>query len=1130
MRIGFIFFMLLVSMESYSQKNVTGVVYDETGETVIGANILVKGTSIGTVSDYDGNFEISVPEEARVLEVSYIGYSTVEVSILEVSEVIVTLESSIDLSEIVVTALGIKRDEKALGYAVQTLGSDQISTVKPTNIANALAGKVSGVYVTGSSAGPTASANINIRGAASLLGNNQPLFVVNGMPITNDLYSFDDGLNGSSTIDFGNAAQVVNPDDIASINILKGPAASALYGSRAADGVILIETKTGENAEGWGVEFNNTTMFSDILKMPDYQNEYGFGGGGKYSYLNGSNYIGANEYYEAYGENWGSRLDAGNNVVQFNSDGEAVPYTSAEDNIRDFYRTGSTIINNLSLSNSSADSDLRLSFTRIDKKGMLPNTDLTRNSFQTSIGKRLFDDKLSVRVNAMYVNSSSGNVPSAGYDESSSVQYGWLWYPRQVHVDELRDYWQPGLEGEEQRYVENLWVNNPWLVVNENTNAFTSNRLIANLKVDYSFTDRLSLRVRYGADVLDEGRQYRRAPSTKGVLLGSYREDEIGFTETNTEALLSYSSDRLNGNNFQYDVRVGGNIMRQNASQLIANNPQLKLFGTEESVYTLTNNRAGVLIESQKTQSGINSLFGLATVSYKNFLYLDASVRNDWSSTLVNPLVGKDNSDYSFLYPSVSLSAIVSEMVDLPATSPISFLKLRASYAEVGNGAPPYAFGTTYTPTAAFGGNSTFTTNRTVADPDLTNERTAAYELGVDFRLWKNRLRVDATYYNMLSDNQIILLPAPSTSGYDFKLTNGGAIRNQGVEVLISATPIQRKKFSWTTTLNLGRNIGIVESLPDVIESGQYSIIASMFPNDGGTAGLEFVAQEGELFGQLVGLGFERTADGQIIHENGVPLTSEEKVSAGSYQPDLRLGLMNEFSIGNFNVGILVDGQIGGKIYSRSHALYATGGAITHDDDPNLDINTLDGRTTYSVSYDVDGRPVYTLDQVGTGVIAPGAMYDYQRDDIGNTIFGESGPLRTGTTVDNDGIRWEQDADGNWTGAPVQPGGVGYVGYFYQYYGNGFRRDNIEASTYDATYFKLRELSIGYNLPKSLTERMGLSTARVSLVGRNLLLFSDVPTIDPETYSTRNGQFIPGFESQQIFPSREFGFSINLGF
>ena len=432
---------------SFSQsKVISGTITDEEGETLIGANILIKGTTSGTVTDFDGKYELTVPGDETILVVSYTGFSSQEVSVGSNILIDVALKSSIDLSEVVVTALGVKRDEKALGYSVQNLSADQIATVKPTNVTNALAGKVSGVYVSGSAAGPTASANINIRGAASLLGNNQPLFVVNGMPITNDLYSFDDGLNGSTTIDFGNAAQIINPDDIESINVLKGPAASALYGSRAADGVILVETKTGENSKGWGVQLNSTTTFSGILKMPDFQNEYGFGGGGKYSYLNGSNYIGANEYYEAYGENWGPRLN-GQLIKQFNSDGEAAPFTSAEDNIRDFYRTGITSINNISIGNATEDSDLRFSFTRLDTKGALPNTDLTRNTFYTSIGKQLFDEKLSIRANAMYVNSASGNVPNSGYDESSSVQYGWLWYPRQVHVDELRDYWQPGLEG-----------------------------------------------------------------------------------------------------------------------------------------------------------------------------------------------------------------------------------------------------------------------------------------------------------------------------------------------------------------------------------------------------------------------------------------------------------------------------------------------------------------------------------------------------------------------------------------------------------------------------------------------------------------------------------------------------------
>lgn len=1098
-------FGLSLSGMAQSVRTITGMVQDTDGEPLIGANVYVKKTVKGTITDFDGKFELQASPEAEVLVFSYVGYATKEVK-LEAGKdnYDIIMSSEIELDEVVVTALGIERSEKALGYSVQKLGAEQIATVKPTNVTNALAGKAAGVYVTGSAAGPTASANINIRGAASLLGNNQPLFVVNGIPITNDLYSFDDGLNGSTTIDFGNAAQIVNPDDIASINVLKGPAASALYGSRAANGVILIETKNGTDAKGWGVEVNSTTTFNTILKLPNYQNEYGFGGGGKYSYLDGTNYIGDKQYYEAYGENWGPRMN-GQLIKQFNSDGEAVPFTPAPDNIRNFFRTGITSINNFAINNNSENGDFRLSYTNTGSRGIVPNSNLRRNTFQTSIGRSMFDDRLKVRLNAMYVRSGSDNVPNTGYDESSAIMYGWLWYPRQVAIDDLRDYWEPGLEGVQQRYVEDLWVNNPWFIANENTNSFQSNRVIGNFQLNYKLNDNFDIRLRYGADVVDDQRQYRRAPSTKAVLRGSYREDEISFSETNAEAIIGYHTDRTSNSRFALDVKLGGNIMRQNANFLIANNPELKFFGTDESIYTLTNSRSGVLVESQKTQVGINSLFGTATLSFDNFLYLDAALRQDWSSTLVNPVSGLEDSDFSFAYPSVSLSAILSEKLNLSANSPLSFLKLKGSYAEVGNGAPAYAFGTTFTPQPAFGSSSVFSTNRTIAEANLRNERTRAIELGVDARFLNDRFRIDATYYNMLSFDQIIFLPVASASGYDFRLTNGGEISNKGVEVMLSATPLKNKRFSWDIALNLGHNRAIVESLPDVISGGRYSIIADVFPGDEGGSDLELVAEEGELLGQLYGLGFQRVQEGpfagQIIHENGLPLLTEEKVSAGSYQPDLRAGIYNTLNVGNFSLGILFDGQFGGKIYSRTHALMATGGTITNEDDPNLPIKTTDGRTVYSVSYDGNGDPVYNLEEMG-GIVGPGVK------NIGTDENPEYVP--------ND--------------VPVEPGGAGYTGYFYTYYGNGFNRDNIEAATYDATYVKLREISLSYRLPSSLIKNTGLQSARIALVGRNLLLFTQVPSIDPETYSIRNGLFVNGFESTQMPSTRSFGISLNLGF
>ncbi|NER13914.1 SusC/RagA family TonB-linked outer membrane protein [Leptobacterium flavescens] len=1084
------------SISVYGQKReISGIVTDTDGIPLAGANIVERGTSNGTITDFNGRFSLEINVSSDKIGISFIGYQTLQLQLTEKGFYEITLSvSSNELSEVIVTALGMKREEKALGYAVQKLKGSEVSTVKSTNLVAALAGKLSGVYITGSANGPTASANINIRGTASLLGNNQPLFVVNGLPITNRLNSFDDGLNGSSTIDFGNAAQLINADDIASVNILKGPATSALYGSRAANGVVLIQTKTGRETGGQEVEFNSSTTFESILKLPDYQNTYGFGGGGKYSYLDGTNYIGDKEYYEAYGENWGPEMN-GQLIKQFNSGGQPVPFTPAADNVKNFFRTGISTINNVSINNYKEDGNSRLSYTNLFNEGIMPNTGLKRNTVQVHIGRKLLENKLNVNFNAIYTNSVSDNIPNAGYDESSSVMYGWLWFPRQVKIGDLRDYWTPGQEGVQQRYVENLWVNNPWFIAYENTNAFKNNRIITHAEFHYDLTNRIFFRLRYGADILAEERQYKRAPSTKAVLLGSYREDEISFNESNAEFLFGYQSRRNELGNFNFDIKAGGNLMRQRTNLLIADNPELEFFGTEPGIYSLANARSGVLVSSQKARTGINSLFGLVSLSYLNRLFLDLTYRNDWNSTLVNPGEGLQYSNYSFGYPSVALSALLSDFLALPETT---FLKLKTSYAEVGNGAPAFAFDNTFTSQPAFGNQAVFSTNRTITDPDLTNERTKAYEFGLDMRLWSGRLKADLTYYNMLSFDQVIFLPVSKTSGYDFNLTNGGEIRNKGIELTLAGRLIDKNDFSWDITFNAGRNRAIVESLPDAVKGGRYSVIADLYPGDEGGADLEYVAEEGKAFGQLYGLGFERGPDGRIIHENGLPLLTKEKVSAGSFQPDWRLGIYNSFKYKSVTLGFLLDGQLGGKIYSRSHALYATGGAITNNDDPNLNLSTLQGRTVYSVGYDSNGDPVYTLVNEG-GVIGPGWKYD-----------------PNGQLVENDVV--------------VPAGGAGYTGYFYNYYGNGFNRDNIEAATYDATYFKLRELSLTYKVPELFSRKIGISRLRVSLIGRNLFLWSKVPTIDPETFSIRNGIFINGFESTSFPSTRSIGIGINAGF
>ena len=1068
-------FILLVS-SGLAQSVIQGLVTDTEGLPLPGASVLIENTTRGTSTGMDGRFVLEVTPTDRAFVVSFVGYAAQTVQIDGRDSYTVALSGVIGLESVVVTALGVKRDEKSLGYAIQRLEGSSVSEVPSTNVVNGLNGKLAGVNIQGSAAGPTASANITIRGENSLSGDNQALFVVNGIPITNGLFSSGDGLNGSTTIDFGNAAQIINPDDIAEISVLKGPAAAALYGTRAANGVILVTTKTGENATGWGVTLNSSTTFSGILKLPDYQAEYGVGGYGRYSYNGGSTYTG--DYYDAFGENWGPRTN-GANIVQWNSNGEAVPFTAAPDNVRNFFQTGITTRNHVAMANSTEDSDFRVGYTHLGSRGIVPNTDLTRHTLSMSAGQD-FTERLHLRTNFNYVRSASDNVPNAGYDESSSIMYNWIWFPRNTPIADLEDYWKPGQENVQQANVEELWTNNPWFVVNENTNAFEADRVFGNTALEFDLTDRVNIRYRFGMDVNNDQRNFRRAMSTKSVLLGSYREDNIGFQETNSELLVSYDGVDYE-KDFNVSVRAGGNIMRQSSTTLRANAPQLLIPG----IYNLGNARSGVITDQFTYQKGINSVFGLANFSYKNYLFLDLTGRNDWSSTLP----AENN---SYFYPSASLSAIVSEVMDLEPNSALSFAKVRAAYAEVGGDTNPYRIRNIYAYDNAWGEFPVAGESAQLNNAGLLPERTSSLEFGLDMRFWKGRFGIDLAWYSLTSRDQIVTLPLASTSGYTSRVINSGEIQNKGLELVLNGTIVERENVVWNSTLNLTRNRSEVLSLPEEITT--YQMVADVYPNDGGQD-LSLEAQVGMPLGQLVGLGFQRDEAGNIIHENGLPLMTTEKVSAGTYQPDALIGWDNNFTMGRFQVGFLLSAQIGGKIYSRTHALSATGGAITNADDPLLDLSTLDGRETYDVTYAADGTPVYTaVDEANWGVVGPGVMYDADGNLVENTVA------------------------------------VATRDYFYAYYGNGFSRDNIEAATYDASYLKLRELRLGYALPQAFADRLGAASATVSIIGRNLLLFSKVPSIDPETYSIRGGAFVPGFESTSLPSMRTLGFSLNVNF
>lgn len=1075
-------------------NEVSGRVVDaQTGEGALLATLLFLDandeTLGGASTDPDGYFSIVIPPQAVKMRVGLIGYETLMVDLPIEDGVLIELTSEMEyLDDLVVTALGFKKDQKSIGYSVQKLDSELFANSKETNLINSISGKVAGVNIAGSSNGVTASSNITIRGESSLTGNNQPLFVVNGLPITNGLNSPGDGLNGSTTIDFGNAAGLINPYDIESINVLKGPAAAALYGTRASDGVILITTKSGADAaEGVTIDFTSDLVMSSVLRYPDYQNEFGGGAYGRRDYETGNQYFGT---YDAFGESWGPPMD-GRLVRQFGSGGQPIPFTPSPNNISNFFNTGVKNTNNIALNYRDGASHFRMSATQLGQQGIVPNTDLDRNTFSFS-GGTTYRNRLHVDGNISYIDGSSGNVPNAGYDESSSIMYGWLWYPRNLPLSTLENYWVEGQEGVQQINHESLWTNNPFFLVNENTNSYNRQRLIANVQLEYDITRNFVVRARLSSDTNNEARQFRRALSTRGTSgeKGSYREDEIYFNETNAEILATYSENDVS-KPINYAVSVGANAMRQDARDL-------RSFADGLVVPNLYNigNALGDVTTSQFVQSReINSFFGLAEVSYQNSIFLNVTGRNDWSSTLPT-----DNNSY--FYPSVSLTTALTELFDVNIPG-LSLANLRAAYAEVGGDTDPYNTRNVYNYGNVWGGQFVASESALLRNPDLKPERTTSVELGGDLRFFNNRLRVDATWYDIRSKDQIINLPLAASTGYEAKLINAGEIKNTGFELVLEGSPVIRNDFTWSVDVNFARNRSEVVSLADGIDS--YLIVADMYPADGGQD-LSLEARVGEPLGQLVGLDFLRVESGpfagQIVHENGLPVVdTSQKVSAGTYQPDFTYGIGNTFNYKNFSLYVLFDGRVGGSIFSRTHTMLASGGAITNFDDERLG-SILEGRVILPpLQYDADGNPLL--------------------DGDGNIIWGD--PIDPGSFI---GPGVMVDENGNFVENDVP---VATRDYVYRYYNNIFNRDVITTGTYENTWVKLREVRLTYNLPVDLVQNLGFRYVRASLVGRNLLLFTDVPSIDPETFSIRNGRIVQGFESTQIPSTRSFGLTVNFG-
>lgn len=1045
--------LLLINIELRAQeRTISGRVTSiEDGSPLPGVNVVLKGTTNGTATDVDGRYSISVPTGGGTLVFSFIGLTSQEVEIGTRSTVDLQMAQDVQqLSEVVVTAFGIEKQKKAVGYSVQDVKGEQLTLAREGNLVNSLAGRIAGVQITNASGSPGSSSRIVLRGASSLTGNNQPLFVVDGIPINNTNFATNpsgstvgfgatDGLGGA---DRPNGAAEISPDDIASISVLKGPNAAALYGSRASNGVILITTKSGRGTKGIGVSVNSSATFERPLRLPDYQNSYGGGyDENYYNWFNGTTDSGGED------ESWGPPLDKGLEFMQWNSfDGKPLPWVSRPDNVKNFFETGKTFNNNVALSGGNEKADFRLSISKFNQTGMIPNTELNRNTFSLNSSAKL-TDKFRASTSVSYIKSQSDNLPGGGYDNNNPMQQ-FTWFQRNVDIAALKDFNNLPLApaGTSAAGTPANWNtnfnNNPYWVLYNNTQGFDKDRIIGNVKLSYDFTDWLSLSVRTGTDYFTELNQIKRAKGSNDFPNGTYIEIDRTWYETNSDFLLS--ANRKVNEDLNLSLSVGGNFMRQVFSENAMEAPELEIPG----VYTLSNSRVALQASNYDEQKEIHSVYGNLEVGFRDYLFLTVTGRNDWSSTL--PL---DNNSY--FYPSVSLSADVTSILGLESQT-LSFLKVRGGWAQVGNDTQPYRLQNVFATFDPWNGSLiTPTVSNTLLNPALKPEMTKSTEFGIEMGLLGNRLNLEATYYDKVTSDILVPVSISGSTGFTSFQANAGEMRNKGIEIMLSGLAVQLDNgFTWNVSLNYARNRNEVVKLAPGLES----LVLGSYWN------AQVLATRGLPYGVIFGPDYQRSPDGRIIHEGGVPLRDNTSKVLGNVNPDWMGGISNTFSFKGFSLDVLVDAKIGGDVYSMTNAWGRYAGILKE---------TLIGRETGII---------------GDGVMRAGT------DENGNPIY-----------VDN-----------NVT--------VNAQRYSHAAFGNSI----VAGSVFDASYVKLRQVSFGYSLPKSILGNGPFSKVTLSVIGRNLaLLYSNVPHIDPETGFT-NGNSVLGLEHAQLPSARSIGFNLNF--
>jgi TonB-linked SusC/RagA family outer membrane protein len=1022
------------------QGAVQGTVMDSaSGEPIPNVQVTISGTALGTLTSPQGRFRIEhVPAGSQQVLARRVGYgtgtATVTIQPGSVASVEIHLRASaVQLEGMVVTALGVERAQRAVATSVQEVTGDEVSRAAQPNLVDALTGKVSGVTITNSGT-EGGSSRIVIRGPTSVANDNQPLFILDGVPVSNASNTGD----GYGAIDYGNAIQDINPDDIKSVSVLKGPNAAALYGSRAANGVVIITTKDGRGATGTGVTADITTTFETPLKLPTYQNKYGQGYSGEFEFVDGDG-GGVNDNVD---ESWGPPLDAGLMIPQWFSNGQPAPWVSHPDNVRSFFETGQTTRINGSFAKNSENANARISISNLNQDGMYPGFNIDRTTASLNGGIQL-TDKLHANATVQYTQADGKGRPAQGYD-GDNFMLQFVWFGRQVDMHQLRDYKD---QYGNMRNWNYSYHNNPYWIALENGDHDRTDRIIGSASLTYDFTNWLTGTLRSGTDWSRNGRKRMIAPhplTSDYDVNGGFSKVDLLNRETNTDFLLT-ATNALTPS-LSLVASVGGN-RRESLSQ----SDTWTVYNlVVPYLYDLGNAAVTPILGDYTGRRRVNSLYGSARFGYKDWLFLEGTGRNDWSSTL-------PEKNRSYFYPSVSSSFIFTDALHLGGPGKwLEYGKLRASWSQVGNDASPYQLASTYVSDQPFSGVPMFGAGNTIANSQLKPELTKSWEVGTELRFFDSRLSLEATYYSDATTNQIIPVQISPMTGYTSQVVNAGKITNKGVELLANVTPIKtRSGFQWDVTATFGKNDNNVAELTGDLQT---LVLGTYY-------GLRIEAHKGQPFGAMYGVKYVRDGKGNIVvGSNGIPLKSSGDLQyLGNYEPDWTGGLRNTFRYKGLQLSVLVDTKQGGQIYSLTNNYGSKSGTL---------IQTLYGRENGETIAD------------GGGLIVPGVK------------------VVAGDTVPND------------------------IKITSQTYFHGLDRLH-EQYVYDASFIKLRELTLTYTLPPTLTNRLRVSNAAVSFIGRNLWLHDNVPNIDPETAFDTSNQH-QGLEYGQVPTAKSFGFALSV--